>query len=60
MTYSNLITLPIAQKMLVCNGPLVSIELILPPVSLFCSGAAPGRHLMVSDEDRPANLETRV
>ena len=31
-----------------------------PPVSLFCPGSALGRHLMVSDEDWPANLAMRV
>ena len=48
--------------MLFCNGPLgvnPLFELILPPVSLFCPGSALGRHLMVSDKDRPANLMTR-
>jgi len=38
-------------KMLFCNGPpgVNPLELILPPVSLFCPGSALGRHLMVSE-----------
>ena len=40
------------------TGPRVSIPLsVIPsPMSLFCPGSARGRHLMGSDEDRPANL----
>jgi len=38
----------------------IPFELIQSPVSLFCPGSALGRHLMVSDEDRSANLGTRV
>jgi hypothetical protein len=35
------------------------LSLILPPVSCFCPGSALSRHLMGSDEDRPANLRRR-
>jgi hypothetical protein len=37
-----------------CSAPLLC--LILPPVSCFCPWSARTRHMMGSDEDRPANL----
>ena len=49
-------------KMLFCNGPLGVNPFRADPVAgvSLLSGVGLRRHLMVSDEDRPANLGTRV